>query len=195
MSPMSIDVEIPSKGKPILKFTQDELSYKDTTIKYKDINAISCYMQSISVYYLPAEENYFFEFYGNEEKIEISFTTSFNLFFNQEEVFGKIFSLSKRLFVPEIVSDLVDRIINKNETIQIGNVYFNKEGYYKKRFLKKDKWLLWKDNMINPQMFQGGYLLGSGGNGKLKQFANISLATKNGIVIPELVQNLGSILR
>ena len=41
----------------------------------------------------------------------------------------------------QIVNKLASEIFNKNETIQIGSVYFNKHGYYKKKFFGGEDWV------------------------------------------------------
>ena len=189
-----IEITIPGRSKDVLKFAHNSISYKEKVLRYNEIKDISCQMESLSVNHLPTKHSFFFVFSGTNANIKIFFNASFIIKLNEKkEVFSKIFAVSKKIVVPIIVTNLVNRIMNEDETIKIGPVFFNKNGYYTKNLFRKECWIYWKDKKIKPVMEQGRYFLIKEENNRFKYFAEIPLVNPNGIVIPELLESLYSI--
>lgn len=189
-----IEIEIPGRSKDVLRFSNDSLSYKNKVLRYREIKDISCRMESLSINHLPTKHSFFFVFSGIDSDITILFNASFIIKLREKkEVFSKIYAISKKILVPIIVSDLVNKITKEDETIKIGPVFFNKNGYYTKNLFRKESWVYWKDKKIKPVLEQGRYFLIKEENNRFKYFAEIPLENPNGILIPELLESLYSI--
>lgn len=190
----AIEIEIPGRSKGVLKFSSNSLFYKDKTLKYSNVDAISCQIHTTYYNFLPGPTSLWFIFYGPDYSIKVNFGHSFKIpLKEQKERWSQIFAISKKLIVPLIVDKMVDKIVNKDETITIYPLSFNKEGISKKRFLRKKEWILWKDMFYKPALIKGCYLINKKEDGELKPFSAVPLGYANGIVIPELVESLYSI--
>lgn len=189
-----IEIEIPGRSKGVLRFSQGSLSYKDKTLKYTDIEYISCQIHTTYYNFLPGPTELWFVFGRQDYSIKVVFGHSFKVRLKeQKERWSQIFALSKKLIVPLIVDKLVDSVVNKDETVFIDPLSFNREGISKKRFLRKREWILWKDKVYKSPLLRGCYIINKDENGELKPFAAVPLQYANGIVIPELVESLYSI--
>lgn len=188
---MPIEIKIPGIGNGILKFTKDSISYKNSTLKYSEITHISCRMEFISHTFLPNEGIVSFTFFSKTKKIDVGFTTSVTVTAKEAtEILTQIFSITKSVMVPLILKDLVKRIVDDGETVKIGHISFDKEGYSIKKLFRKDDKVLWTGNLIEPKLIQGRYVLFRPKNDNFVYFTECSLENPNVILIPELLQTL-----
>lgn len=194
-TPDYFDIEIPGMGSShIVRFTNEYVSYKDTRLNYSDITAISCKQIYHSTNLIPTNQEFSFAFYGTDNKIILNFGTALNIGANnRKEIFYKLFSISKGVVVPILVTNLVKKIVNEDETIKIGEVFFNKNGYYRRKFFGGEDWVYWKDNVAEPMLNSGIYNLYKENNGHFRHFSSVPLEMLNSILIPELVESLYSI--
>jgi len=145
---------------------------------------------------VPTHQEFSFVFYGINNRININFGTTLHIGkSSRKEIFNKLYVISKRFLAPIIIRKLVTDLIDKNKTINIGNVYFTKEGYYKKAFLGfgEDKWVRWTDNIGEPGMESGNIILYRSDGNKYKHFSSIPLETCNALIVPDLVTAMYSI--
>ena len=194
-TPSYFDIEIPGiGGNNVVRFTNEYLSYKDKQLSYFDITAISCKQIYHSTNLIPTNQEFSFAFYGTNTKIILNFGTALNIGANnRKEIFYKLFSISKGIIVPILVTKLVKKIVSEDETIKIGEVSFNKNGYYRRKFFGGEDWVYWKENIAEPMLNSGSYNLYKENNGSFRHFSSIPLEMLNSILIPELVQSLYSI--
>jgi hypothetical protein len=190
----TLEIKIPGKRNGVLKFSRDSLSYKDTTLKYSEITKISCRSLSTRVNFLTAKHEFYFSFSSNGKKVKVYFQAPFNIGLKEKTpIYSKIYTINKKIVVPEVVDTLVREILESNKIISIGSVYFDKRGYFKKRFLRKDERVTWSDDIAEPRLIRGHYVLYKKEKDEFKTFSAINLANANAILIPELVQALYSI--
>lgn len=189
------DIEIPGlSGSHIARFTKEHVSYKDKQLNYYDITAISCKQIYHSTNLIPTNQEFSFAFYGTESKIILNFGTALNIGANnRKEIFYKLFSISKAVIIPILVTNLVNKIVKEDKTIKIGEVSFNKNGYFRRKFFGGEDWVHWKDNVAEPMLSNGSYNLYKDNKGNYRHFSSIPLEMLNSILIPELVQSLYSI--
>lgn len=194
-TPDYFDIEIPGiGGGHVVRFTNDYVSYKDKQLNYSDITAISCKQINHSTNLIPTNQEFVFAFYGTDNKIILNFGTALNIGSNnRKEIFYKLFSISKGLIVPILVTNLVNKILKEDKIIKIGEAYFNKNGYYRRKFFGGEDWVHWEDNVAEPMLNSGSYNLYKENNGNYRHFSSIPLEMLNSILIPELVQSLYSI--
>lgn len=191
------EIEIPGVlGSKIVKFDNDKITYKNTTIYYKDITGISCKQIYHSTNLIPTHQDFSFSFYSSDESINLSFGTTLQIGSKSRKmIFFKLYTISKKFFVPLIAEKLIYQMTKQNKTIQIGSVYFNKQGYYKKKLLGfgGEDWVHWTDNIGEPGMESGCINIYKAEGDKYKHFSSIPLETMNAIVIPELIVGMYSI--
>jgi len=184
-----LEIELPGIQNNVLKFTNNSLVYKEKTLRYTDIQAISTKVLFTRMNGIPTNQEFRFIFYGKEGKIKIFFSAVLKLGIDDmQRTFSHIYLATKKIIVPIIVSDLVKRIVDNHETIQIGSIYFNEEGYYKKNLFGKINIIKWSDEIKQPSLEKGRYILYEIENEKLYNFSEIAQETPNAIVIPELIK-------
>lgn len=193
-------IEIPGvTGSSEVAFSDDSISYKNTTIPYTEIEGISCKQIYHSMNLVPTHQDFTFSFYGSRGRsINLSFGTTLHLGAkNRKQIFAQLYVISKEFFVPIIVRKLAEHIFDRGETIQIGSVYFNKHGYYKKKLfgLGGEDWVHWTDSVGEPDMQSGQIILYKAKDGEYKHFASVALETTNAIAIPDLILYLYASLK
>ncbi len=129
------------------------------------------------------------------EKESISFSFGTTLYIGKkakQDVWTKLIGLSEGLIEPHIVNNYIDKIFDRGETIEIGNVEFSKEGYSKTRTKffggKETETVLWEDVMYVPKFDSGQVILWKNKNGQGVEFEQIAMSIDNAVVLPELVK-------
>lgn len=96
------------------------------------------------------------------------------------------------LVEPLIVKKYIEQIFDKGETVKIGYVEFNKDGYsyYRSKFFggKVKESVPFDDNLYVPKFDSGDVILFKHADGKSAQFTRISMSTDNAVVLPELIK-------
>lgn len=192
-----LEIEIPRiSGNKIIKFNDDCVSYKDTTIKYEEMTGISCKQIAHSTNLIPTHQEFNFSFYDTDSSISIDFGTTLHIGSKEKkEIFNKLYLISKNFLTPIIVEKMIDQIFKEDETIQIGYIYFNKNGYYKKKFLGGEDWVYWTDSIGEPGMESGSILLYKADGDKYRIFDRVELKVRNAILIPDLMVAIYSIIK
>lgn len=152
------------------------VEYDDHKIFYKDVNSIS---------YSGTRTNYgsltaYFSIYSDNDKIWFTFS--------DQNTYGKLVGLSSKLIIPVIAKRYADRIFDNGETITIGGVSFDKNGYTRQKFWGGTETVLWGDKVYIPQLWQGFVVLYKEDNGRSRQFASVSMSTLNAVTIPALLK-------
>ncbi len=159
-----------------VEFRPRFVEYLDTKIFYSDVTQITFWGQ---------RDNYGGgTFWGTiaSDKYTISFTTS-NL-----DSWGKAFGLAQQVMGPFIVKKYLSRIFEKNESISIGNVQFDKKGYSWPKFWGGTDSVNWTDRVYEPRFSQGFVRLFKDKDGVGRQCTTINMNTPNAGILPMLVK-------
>ncbi|MBP9781069.1 hypothetical protein KBC89_00245 [Candidatus Woesebacteria bacterium] len=190
----SLAIEIPGTfGGGTVIFTNNYLEYNNKRIFYKDASAVSYHAMNQSVNFIPISQSFSFMVASEKESISFSFGTTLYIGKKaKQDVWTKLIGLSEGLIEPHIVNNYIDKIFDRGETIEIGNVEFSKEGYSKTRTKffggKETETVLWEDVMYVPKFDSGQVILWKNKNGQGVEFEQIAMSIDNAVVLPELVK-------
>lgn len=191
-----LDIEIPGflKNRNI-RFTTDKILLEDKSMKYEDISAVSCKQVFHSTNLIPTSQEFSFSFYTLYDSIVLNFGTSLHIGTKaRKDIFSKLYFLTKNLIAPILVKKMILDIIEDDNTVQVGSIYFDKSGYYKKRFLRGEDWVHWTDIVPTPIIKSGEIVLYKREGNKYSMFNSIPVSALNAIVIPELVEVMNKIV-
>lgn len=151
------------------------VEYERQKIFYKEVTQLS--YNGIKSNY---STTYYFTVGTDDSQISISFSDL--------ETYKKLIWLSSQLIIPIIVKRYVDNIFEKNGVVTIGDIKFSKKGYTRSKFWGGTDSVFWKETIYIPQFFGGNIVLYKQIDGKPKSFATIQMATRNAVVLPELLK-------
>lgn len=191
-----VAVEIPAfVGSNFIIFKNTYLEYKNKRVFYKDILNVSygSTATTSTVYGVPLTTSYEYNWSiaSAQENISLSLSASKEES-KAKEGWTKLIALASNLIEPVIVKNMTERIFDRGETVQIGEVEFSKQGYSKmkfKMFGKNEKLTVyWSDTIYIPKLQQGLVYMWEDKDGTSAQFAQISMSVPNAVILPELVQ-------
>jgi len=176
-------------------FKNSFVEYNNKRIFYKDATGISfdSTATSSTIYGIPAGTSYVYRLsiISEKETISLSFSASKEESKAKDD-WSKLVGWTCGLIEPLIVKRIVDQIFNRGETIKIGDVEFEKQGYSKMKFKlfgKNEKLMVyWSETIFIPKLYQGSVILWKDKDGKSEEFATIAMSTPNAVLLPELVQ-------
>ena len=137
------------------------------------------YKKADTIRYYGTGSNYRFEMTSISDRVSIKIDN--RPLFN--ELVNRVWSLA----VPHLIDHLVKRIFEKNESIRIGGVRFDHEGYHRSRALRDDESVLWHGTIYTPNVADNKIILYKSKNNEPKLFTTISLQEPNSITTPALV--------
>lgn len=186
----SIALEIPGtfSSKPSV-FKSRFVEYGNKKLFYKDITRISYHAVNSSINFIPTSQSYDFMIASDKEKISLSFSSV--LYIGNKEkkdTWMKLIGLCEHLIEPLLVQQIVRRIFEKGETVVIGKVEFDKNGYSRSKFWGGKECVLWSDTIYVPQFNEGNVILFKNKDGVAKNFDSISMETPNAVVLSELLK-------
>lgn len=146
------------------------MEYKKTRIYVRDVTKISYYAE---------EGNFSFNIGSSSDAIILKFSN--------RDIFDQVIKYAALHIEPIIVEKLVKSIFEKDDTVSIGKIDFDKRGYHKSKMLRGIESVLWNEPVYPAEFSQGYAVLYKQKNGLMKQFASIPLKNPNAPVIPELV--------
>jgi hypothetical protein len=186
----SLVLEIPGTlSTGVLIFKINFVEYDNKKIFYKDVLTVSYYSVKNSVNFIPTSQSYNFTIASDRERISFSFSSILYIGNKaKQDTWMKLIALSKHLIEPLLVQKLVRRIFEKGETIDIGGVQFDKNGYCRSKFFGGKEYVSWNETVYVPQLDAGDVVLFKDNNGKGKQFTRISMSTVNAVILPELIK-------
>lgn len=193
----TIDIPIIGGTVPFI-VGSESLTFREEEMLYEDMEGISCSQVYHSTNLIPTHQEFSFTFRDHEKSIQISFGTTMHIGAkNRKEVFLRLYALSKEFFVPIIVRKIVKKIFKDGETIQIGSVYLNEKGFFKKKFFGfgEDEWVYWTDSIGEPGMESGNVILYKANEDKYNHFAGIPLSSENALAVPDLVSVMHAVSR
>ena len=82
----------------------------------------------------------------------------------------------------------VDRIFDKKETVEIGELSFSKKGYSRSKLFGGVDSVSWSEKNYIHEFRSGSVTLWKEREGKSTHFSTIPLTTDNAIIIPELTK-------
>lgn len=169
-------------------FNKRCVEYDEKKLLYKDITEISYLATSHSVNFVPTGKSWDFYLGTDSQNISLSFGTSLFGKKTEEGTFEKLIYVAKNLIEPVIVEKLMRRIFEKEETINIGGIELNKDGYCRSKFFGGKEWVYWTDTVYVPVYNAGQVALFKDKDGKGVSFSSIPMSTTNAVVLPELVK-------
>jgi len=146
------------------------MEYKKTRIYVRDVTNISYYGE---------EGNYLFNIGSSSDKIDLKFSS--------RDMINQVINYAAQYIEPIIVEKLVKSIFEKDNTVSIGKVDFDKRGYHKSKILRGVESVLWTDPVYPAKLFEGNAILYKDKNGFMNQFASIPFKNPNAPVVPELI--------
>ena len=150
--------------------------YDGHKIFYKDVKSISYSGKRVN--YGPA--TLYFSIYSDNDQISLTFL--------DQNTYGKLIGLASRIIIPVIVKRYTDKIFNNGETITIGDVSFDKNGYSRRKLWGGTETVSWGDKIYIPQIWQGLVVLRKDNNGRIEPFASVRMSTLNAVAIPALMK-------
>ncbi len=161
-------------GKKDLIVKNNFMEYKGKKIYYKEVVEIS---------YHNKEAKFNFVIYTSKDKIDLTFS-------NQQDLWIELINIAKQFIEPVIVTKLVKSIFEQDQSIQIGNIAIDKNGFHKSKLLRGIDSVLWPDETVyTAKLFQGNVVLYKDKNNTPKHFATIPLENSNAPILPELINN------
>jgi hypothetical protein len=153
-----------------------ELIIKNTFIEYNRKKIY--YKDVISVSYYNNDDEYIISINSFKDKIK----TTFRNWDNFNKVVGRVDSYVESI----IVDKLVKLIFEEDETVTIGKINFDKNGFHSSK-LFRGKSVMWEDDLFPSQINQGWAILFENKDNQAKQFATIPLKESNAAILPSLV--------
>ena len=182
---LAIDVPGTFGGGTVI-FKNSYLEYNNKRIFYKDAVSTSFHAVNRSVNFIPISQSFSFMVASRTDKISFSFGTTLHIGKKEkQETWAKIANVSMHLIQPIIVQKLVDRIFDRDETVNIGGVEFTKEGYSRSKFFGGKETVLWTGKLFIPELDSGNVILWKDTG---KQFTTVEMSVPNAVVMPDLVQ-------
>ena len=183
--PLAIDVSSTFGGGTVV-FKNMCLEYNNKRIFYKDAASISFHGVNQSISLIPISQSFSFMVASANEKISFSFGSALHIGKKKkQETWAKLVGISMHLIQPIIVQKLVDRIFDRDETVNIGGVEFTKEGYSRSKFFGGKETVLWTGKIFIPKLDSGNVIVWKDTG---KQFTTVEMSVPNAVVMPELVQ-------
>lgn len=164
-------------------------------IFFKDVISISYHStkHTTSVYGLNVSTSYEYHLtiVSTSENITLSLSAGHDDS-NEKTTWLKVVGPVDSLVGPFIVKRFVDQIFDRGETVKIGAVEFDKEGYFfmRTKFFggKVKESVPFDDNLYVPKFDSGDVILFKHADGKSAQFTRVSMSTDNAVVLPELIK-------
>jgi len=147
------------------------MEYRKSKIYLKDVIKISYHSDG---------DNFFFNIASSNDNIFLKFSDG--------EIFENVINYASQFIEPLIVEKLVKSIFEKDETVSIGKIIFDKKGYHKSKMLRGVDSVLWADLVYPAELSQGFAILFKKKDDAIKQFAYVNLENANAPIIPELVK-------
>jgi hypothetical protein len=129
--------------------------------------------------FIPMGTDYDFMISSKDEQISPSI--------NKESWEKVVYILNEHL-APMIARKLTKRIFEEDETIEIGGIDFNKEGYFCERIFGSKKEVFWDKEVYMPRFESGEVILFWKKKDKVKWFKSVKMDKSNAVVIPYLVE-------
>jgi hypothetical protein len=186
----TLAIEIPGTfGGGTIIFKPDHVTYNGRTIYYKDASRISYHAISQSINLVPVSQSYSYMVSSPTETIEVSFGTTLYIGNKKKkDVWAQLAGVSQHVIEPQIVKKFVHRIFAVGETVAIGGVEFNRDGYSHSKLFGGRETVSWRDKIFIPQFASGSVTLWKNKDGKAASFKSLSTKTPNAVVLPELVK-------
>ena len=155
-----------------LTIKNDSIQYHNTKIFFNDVLSLA----------IPGggDKKFFISIKSNKDKMKIPFDH------NTDQLLGVLQRIGPTLD-PIIVDKLVRSIFEDNQTVTIGKVDFDKNGYHTSKIFKR-KSVLWNDDIYPAENIQGTNFLFEKKDDMRREFATVHLKEPNAYVIPELVK-------
>lgn len=154
-----------------LTVKDDFIEYNRTKIYYKDVISVSYYLK---------DADFTFSVISSKDKIILKF--------NERSHWEKVVNHAVPIIVPLVVDKLVKLIFEKDQTISIEKIKFDKKGFHHSIFLRGIESVLWDDRVYPAELREGDAVLYKIKNNIVKEFAFVSMASPNAVIIPELVK-------
>lgn len=189
----TISIDLPSTfglGGGNIIFRKDHLVYNNATVNYKDIESICYQTVKTSINLVPTDQSYTFRIKASNKNI--SFVLKSVLFFGNKkymDIFSRLISISKTLIEPTLVNKLVFQIFEANKPVQIGRITISMQGYSIDKFWGGRVQVLWIDKIYVPTYHEGYVHVYKEHGGKAKSICQISMATDNAVILPELIKH------
>ncbi len=183
-----VKLNIPKNSE--IEFYEHFLIYKKAKILYSDIDGIA-YLYTKTRYrinFIPVgiSHNYVILIRDRGIVHKITFRGQSN-----QELFSKLANAIEILIKPFVLVNLLIDYI-KNNKLEIKNLTISPDGLYRKRILRSPAFLPW-DEYYNAGMHKGSVFIVRRNNKKIyKNYFNLSMASINAIVLPDLIKFLFS---
>ncbi len=157
------------------EFKPRYVDYEGKRIYYNDVNWIT--YNSIKSNY---STTYYFTISAGETSISLSFS-------NLQE-WRNVIGLSAQLIIPVIIRRYTNLIFEKNGSVTIGELTFDKKGFSRQKFFGGTDSVEWKENIYIPVFASGNIYLYKEREGKPKVFSTLTMTTPNAVILPELLK-------
>lgn len=156
-----------------LTLKTDFIQYHKKKIFYKDVLSFAILGGG--------DKKYEISIKSHKEKMKIPFD------YNLEQVTAVVGRIAP-ILEPIIVDRLVRSIFEDNQTVTIGKVDFDKNGYHTSKFFKR-KSVLWNGDVYPAELFQGKSFLFENKSDMRQEFATVDMKEPNAYVIPPLIKS------
>src|SRR5208337_1520747 len=182
----SYEIEIPGLWGRTVAFETNRLTYGGKTLYYKDITGIAFQARYLSLNNDPVSQSYRYRVRTDSDKIAITYRTVFFLWNkSRKETLSKLAGLSQQIIYPAIIEKLLVRIFRNGETVRIGYLYINSEGYFIKKLLGGTIKVGWNEEIYTPKFHTGKVMVWRPKKGKGVRLARISMLEPNAVLLPD----------
>lgn len=157
------------------EFKPRYVDYEGKRIYYEEVNWIT---------YNGIRSNYSTTYYFTINAGE----TSISLSFSDLQTWRNVIGLSAQLIIPVIVRRYSDIIFEKNGTVTIGELTFNKKGFSRSKFFGGIDSVDWKETIYIPVFASGNIYVYKSRDGKQTVFSTMAMTTPNAVILPELLK-------
>ena len=167
---LTFEVNEFSKKKRLV-IEEDFIKYDQKKIYYKDVISIVCYED---------DDHYAILMKSSKDEITI-------LFREQENADDTIRRIDP--FLVPVISDRFTKLIfDKGQTITIGEIDFDKNGYHNSK-LSSDKSVLWETDLYAPEIDKGMVLIFANRDNQSKRFATMPMNEPNALIVSALMKS------
>jgi hypothetical protein len=190
------EIWIPGFRKPSVVFEANRVTYGRTALYYYDITAIAFQGGHRRRSHLPATRDYRFQVWTASDMIDVRFATAFQIGEPlRQDAMARLEWFSRRLIYPGIIEKLVIQIFQLGDTVRVGDLHIDAEGYFKRGFFGLKTKANWAGCVDAPTVSGGQVTVWRAKKDRTVKLAALSALEPNAVVLPELIPACAGIAR
>jgi hypothetical protein len=190
------EVSIPGLQRRSVEFEENRLTCGRTALYYYDITGIAFQADYSRKKRISPVQDYRYRVWTDSAMIDVRFMTAFHVWEEiRQDAISKLEWFSRRLIYPGIVEKLAIRIFQLGDTVRIGDLHIDADGYFKRGFLGFKTKVGWGEQIHTPTLSQGRVEIWRPKRDAAVKLTAISMLEPNAVLLPDLIPACAGIAR